>query len=226
MNGYEELWEKFRRERRLEFGGHTDPDWQDGHNLSASFMIPVDADGIRERLTPLREALRPFPFVSLHPDHFMHITLLLPGFLVSEPKSEGELSHGRMEELANEAREALAGFPPFSAELRNLNAFPGAVFVEVHDRGEMVELREVIRARCGLSEPPGPPHLTVAYIQAPDDAPAPEAFVRTIERLRDRPVGELWVDRVELTLIDLGEEYPEPETFAEIPLGGQSASQE
>lgn len=220
------MWEKFRQERRLEFGGHTDPDWQDGHNLSASFMVPIDADAIREGLKPLREALRPFPFVSLHPDHFMHITLLLPGFVVSEPKGKGELSPGRMEELASEARDALAGFLPFSAELRNLNAFPGAVFVEVHDRGELEELREAIRARCGLAEPPGPPHLTVAYIQAPNDTPAPEAFVRTIERYREKPVGELRVDRVELTLLDLGEEYPEPETFAEVPLGEQPASQD
>ncbi|QIN77792.1 hypothetical protein GBA65_03860 [Rubrobacter marinus] len=71
---------------------------------------------------------------------------------------------------------------------------------------------------------PGPPHLTVAYIQAPDGTPAPEAFVREIERFRDAPVGELRVDRVELTLLGLDEEYPEPETFAALPLGGRPAS--
>lgn len=222
MTEYEELWQKFRRERRLEFGGHTDPQWQDGHDLSASFVVPVRAESIREGLEPLREALRPFPFVSLHPDRFMHITLLLPGFLVRRPNDDDELSPRRLRELASEAREVLAGLPPFTAELRNLNAFPGAVFVEVHDRGKVVELREAIRKRCGLEEPPGPPHLTIAYIKAPDDSPAPEPFVEAIERNRDRPVGELRVERVDLTLLDLGEEYPEPETFARLPLGGRS----
>ena len=219
MDNFEKLWQKFRQERRLEFGGHTDPEWSDGHNLSASFLVPVESEAIRKALNPLREALRPFPFISLHPDHFMHVTLLLPGFLVREPKARNELSCDRLKEMASEAREALAGFQPFSAELRNLNAFPGAVFVEVHDRGKLGELREAIRQRCGLAEPPGPPHLTLAYIQAPDDSPAPEPFVRTIESHRDVPIGELRVDRVDLTLLDLGEEYPKPETFAELPLG-------
>ncbi len=218
MNAYEESWQKFRQERRLEFGGHTDPEWQNGHDLSASFVVPVETDRIREALEPLREALQPFPFVSLHPDHFMHITLLLPGFVVREPKTEDELSPGRLGELASEAREALAGFSPFWVNLRNLNAFPGAVFVEVHDGGKLEELREAVRKRCGLAEPPGPPHLTLAYIHAPDGTPAPKPFVRVIERHRDKPVGELLVDRIELTLLDLGEEYPEPETFAVLPL--------
>lgn len=216
------MWEKFRRERRLECGGHTDPEWREGHDLSASFVVPVEAETIHESLKPLREAIRPFPFVSLHPDHFMHVTLLLPGFLVRDPKAKDELSCGRMKELASEAREVLAGFEPFSVELRNLNAFPAAIFVEVHDRGELRKLREAIRERCGLSQPPGPPHLTVAYIQAPDDTPAPEPFVETLERNRDVTVGELRVDRVELTLLDLGEEYPKPETFATLPLGDHS----
>ena len=222
MEGYGELWEKFRRERRLGSGGHTNPEWQNGEALSVSFLIPVEGEEILNRLEPLRAALRPFPFVSLHPDHFMHITLLLPGFLVREPEDEGEWSRAGLEELASCAREALAGFPPFSAELRNLNAFPGAVFVEAHDRGRIGKLREAIRARCRLAEPPGPPHLTLAYIKLPDYTPAPDGFVEAIERCRDRRVGDLRVDRVELTLLDLNEGYPEPETFATVRLGGSS----
>ena len=222
MDGYEELWRKFRRDRRLEPGGHTNPEWQDGHGLSVSFLIPVEAGNALEGLRPLQEALKPFPFVSLHPDHFMHITLLLPGFLVQEPEADDELSPDRLEELASGAREALADFPPFPAELRNLNAFPGAVFVEVHDGGMIGGLREAVRVRCGLAKPPGPPHLTVAYIKVPEDRAAPDAFVEAVGRYRDRYVGEIEVNCVELTLLDLKKEYPEPQTVATIWLGGGS----
>lgn len=218
MDGYEELWAKFCRERRLDFEEQAGPESQDG--LSVSFLIPVEAEGILDGLKPLREVLRPFPFVSLHPDHFMHITLLLPGFLVREPETEDQLSPGRLEELASEARGVLADFPPFSADLRNLNAFPGAAFVEVHDQGRVGELREAIRTRCGLAEPLGSPHLTLAYIQAPDGKLASDAFVEAIGRCRDRRVGEIRVDRVDLTLLDLKEEYPKPEKFATILLDG------
>ncbi len=221
MEGYAQVWERFRSERRLEFGGHTDPAWNNGHALSASFMVPVDAVAIRDRLEPLRDALRPFPFVSLHPDRFLHVTLLLLGFVVPEPGSEKEVSRERLRELESGAQEALRGFPAFPVELANLNAFPGAVFIEAHDGGMLRRLRDAICEGCGISPPPGPPHLTIAYVQAPDGSPAPEEFVATVERYRDWPVGEIVVEGVELTLLNLvAAEYPKPETLAKIPLEG------
>jgi 2'-5' RNA ligase len=216
--GYDEVWERFVRERRLEFGGHTDPGWRDGHALSASLVIPVEASRLREGLEPLREALRPFPFVSLHPDHFLHVTLLFLGFLVEEPRKGNEVSRGSLREIEGRARRVLAGFPAFTVRLANLNAFPAAAFVEVHE-GEMLDgLRDALCDGCGLKKPSGPPHLTLAYFHAPDGAPAPEELVSAVARYRDWPVGELEVERVELTTLDLRLEYPAPEVMAEIPL--------
>ncbi len=220
MEAYGRVWERFVRDRRLEFGGHMDPEWQDGHSLSASLMIPVDASRLRERLEPLREALRPFPFVSLHPDHFAHVTVVLLGFLVEEPEEKGEVSRERLGRIEVSAREAVEDFPAFAIGLANLNAFPGAAFVEVHDGGMLERLREVLSVGCGLEKPEGPPHLTLAYFHAPDGTPVPEALISAIEPYRDWPVGEVTVDEVELTLLDLGTDYPEPETLARIPLGG------
>jgi RNA 2',3'-cyclic 3'-phosphodiesterase len=218
VDAYDEVWERFVRERRLEFGGHTDPEWREGHSLSASFVIPVEASRFRERLEPLRDALRPFPFVSLHPDHFLHITLLPLGFLVEEPEREDEVSRERLREIEASARRTLSGFPAFTVRLANLNAFPGAAFVEVHDGGMLDRLRAALCDSCGLKKPSGPPHLTIAYSHAPDDTPAPEALISTIARYRDWPVGELAVEYVEMTLLDLRLEYPEPGVLARLPL--------
>jgi len=218
MGGYAEVWEWFVRERRLEFGGHMDPAWSEGHTLSASFMIPVPASRFRERLEPLREALRPFPFASLHPDHFMHITLLLLGFLVEEPEEEGEVSRERLAEIEAIASPVLSGFPAFSVRLANMNAFPGAAFVEVHGDGMLDRLRDALCAGCGLQRPSGPPHLTLAYFHARDGTPPPEELVAAIARYRAWDIGELAVEGVEMTLLDLRLDYPEPGTLAEIPL--------
>ena len=218
MEDYERVWERFVRDRRLEFGGHTDPEWQDGHALSASLLVPFDAQRFRERLEPLRDALRPFRFVSLHPDHFMHVTLVLLGFVVEEPKEKGEVSRERLGRIEADAREALADFPAFPVRLANLNAFPGAAFVEAHDDGMLDALRGALALGCGLEKPEGPPHLTLAYFQAPDGTPVPDALISTIERYRDWPVGEITVDEVEMTMLDLSTDYPEPETLARIPL--------
>jgi RNA 2',3'-cyclic 3'-phosphodiesterase len=218
MDEYERVWERFVRERRLEFGGHMDPAWQEGHKLSASLMVQVDAARFHERLEPLREALRPFPFVSLHPDHFMHITLVLLGFLVDEPGEEDEISRGRLQEIEHSARTALSDFPAFTVRLANLNAFPGAAFIEAHDGGMLDRLRDALSVGCGLKKPPGPPHLTISYFQAPDGTEAPEELISAVVRYRDWPVGQMIVENVEMTLLDLRSDYPEPRTLAWIPL--------
>jgi 2'-5' RNA ligase len=215
---YDEVWERFVCERRLEFGGHTDPEWREGHALSASLVIPVQESRFRERLEPLRDALRSFPFVSLHPDHFLHITVLFAGFVVEKPERENEVSWVRLEEIEASARHNLSDFPAFTFRLANLNAFPGAAFVEVHE-GEMLDsLRRALCEACGLEKPSGPPHLTLAYFHAPDGTPAPEDLIRAIARYRDWPVGELAVEYVDITVLDLRIEYPEPKVLARMKL--------
>src|SRR5918997_5171617 len=199
MEEYESVWERFVGERRLEFGGHKDPAWQDGHRYSASLVVPGEAWRFRGPLDPLREALRPFPFVSLHPDHFMHITLVLLGFLVEKPKEAGEVSRERLEEIEASARLALSGFPAFPVRLANLNAFPGAAFVEVQDDGMLDRLRDTLCASCGLQRPQGPPHLTLAYFHAQDGTPPPEELATTIARYRDWEIGTFAVESVEMT---------------------------
>jgi RNA 2',3'-cyclic 3'-phosphodiesterase len=219
MEEYESVWGRFVRGRRLEFGGYKDPAWQGGYRFSASLVVPGEASRFRGRLEPLREALRPFPFVSLHPDYFMHITLILLGFLVDEPEKNNEVSRERLLEIEQRARAALSDFPTFAVELANLNAFPGAAFVEVHDGGMLDELRATLSVGCGLKKPSGPPHLTLAYFQAPDGTEAPKELVSAIARYRHWPIGEIKVNNVEMTLLDLRSDYPEPETLARIGLG-------
>ena len=216
MGSYEDIRKSFSSDRRLEFGGYMDPGWQGGHSLSACFVVPVEVSRFRERLEPLKEALRPLPYVSLHPDHFMHITLLLLGFLVQEPEDEGDISRERLTEIEGCARGSLAGFPSFPVRLANLNAFPGAAFIETHDEGMFEKLRQEVCRGCGLKSPSGLPHLTLAYFQAPNGTEAPEEIISTIDRYKDWPVGKILVDRVELTVLNLREEYPKTETLAEI----------
>jgi RNA 2',3'-cyclic 3'-phosphodiesterase len=218
MEDYGLVWERFAHKRRLEFGGYMDPAWQGGHRLSASLIVPGEASRFHERLEPLREALSPFPFVSLHPDHFMHVTLVFLGFLVDEPEEEDEVSRERLQEIEERARNALSDVPAFTVRFANLNAFPGAAFIEAHDGGALDSLRDALCASCGLKKPQGPPHLTIAYFQAPDGTYAPEELISTVARYRDWPIGEILVDNVEMTLLDLRLDYPEPETLARIPL--------
>lgn len=220
MEEFERVWDKFSSERRLEFGGHTDPAWKGAHSVSACLILPVDTEKLAERLEPLRRALRPFPFVSLHPDHFMHITLTCAGFVVDEPKQEGEVSWKSLEEIGARARASLSGVSPFRLTLANMNAFPGAAFVEARDGGgRLGGLCGALEKVPGLSKPPGLTHLTLAYFHAPEGAKAPDALISAIKKYREWPVGEIEVSEVKISLLDLRAEYPKPETMTRIPLG-------
>ena len=220
MEDYARVWRDFVSGDSLEFGGHMDPAWQGGHTLSASFIVPIDTSALKERLEPLREALRGMPFVSLHPDHFMHVTLLPLGFLVPEPEEKNEISPGRLAEVEAQARQAMNDFPSFEIELANLNAFPGAAFVEAYDEGMLKELRNRLCEGFGMKPMPGTPHLTLAYFQAPDGTPMPEGLVASIQKFRVWPVGKVPVSQIDLTLLDLHADYPDPERIARIPLQG------
>lgn len=195
-----------------------DPEWQDGHTLSASLIVPVDIEPLRPRIEPLRETLEGMPFVSLHPDHFMHITLLLLGFLVPDPEKENEISPGRLSEVETASKKILANFPAFHLELANLNAFPGAAFIEVYDGGRLDELRDALCTGCGFKAADSLPHLTLAYFHAPNGSPAPGELVSGLAGFRRWPVGEILVEHVDLTLLDVNSEYPEPELLARMPL--------
>lgn len=220
MEDYTRVWRNFVSGGSLEFGGHMDPGWQCGHTLSASFIVPIDTFGLKERLEPLREALRVMPFVSVHPDHFMHVTLLPLGFLVPEPEDKNEISPERLAEVEAKARRATTDFPPFEIELANLNAFPGAAFIETYDEGMLKELRNHLCEGFGMKPMPGTPHLTLAYFQAPDGTQMPEGLVASIQKFRVWPVGKVPVSQIELTLLNLQADYPEPERIARLPLQG------
>jgi hypothetical protein len=79
-------------------------------------------------------------------------------------------------------------------------------------------LRRALCEACGLEKPSGPPHLTLAYFHAPDGTPAPEDLIRAIARYRDWPVGDLAVEYVDITVLDLRIEYPEPKVLARMKL--------
>lgn len=182
-------------------------------------MIPVEVKGIEGGISAARDALRPFPFVSLHPDHFMHISLVIVGFVTDEPGGPNEFSKENLAELAELAKEVVAGFGEFRLKLANLGAFPSAAFIEAYDEaGEIDKLRRSLFVCCGLEGKPGPPHLTLAYFTVKEKTNAPPALIEAIEPLRNRTFGSFTVRHVDLTLLDLTEEYAKPEIFARLPL--------
>lgn len=222
MEEFQKAWDRFSSERVLEFGGHTDASWKGSHPVSACLVLPVDDSKFRDRLEPLRDALRPFPFVSLHPDHFMHITLAPIGFPVDEPDLEDEISWDDLARIEEKARAVLSKMSHFPLALANLNAFPAAAFVEVYDEsGNLGKLCDKLREIPGLEKTSSLPHLTLAYFHALEGAEAPDALISAIEKYREWEVAEISAKEVKISLLDLESgKYPHPESQARIKLSG------
>jgi len=119
----------------------------------------------------------------------------------------------------------LAEVPAFEIELGGVNAFESAVFVEVHSRGRLFELRQHIRRVGGqaltrLDPLPGYLfHLTLGYF----DRTASVARVReAIQPLRQRMTARVRVDEVVLVELPTDQRvaYPQFEPLRRFPMHG------
>lgn len=216
---YKRIWSAFGYYPEVADGRHDTPDWHDAPGAFAICLIRVPARMLQPSLDELRSGLSAFPFVRLHPDHFLHITLQELGFLTETPKQPDEVSPGRLHEFVTGATAALADAIPFDLRLGGANSFQDATFLDVHDRGQCSRMHARLRELAAVPTQPKYayiPHCTVAHYTRNVAAPG---LGETIAQWRDRRFGSFTVFGLEVVSLDLSEPYPCLTTIAEIPLG-------
>jgi len=60
--------------------------------------------------------------------------------------------------------------------------------------------------------------LLQRMVEGTQEEPAPAGLISAIARYRDWPVGEFAAESVEMTLLELRLDYPEPAVLAKMPL--------
>jgi 2'-5' RNA ligase len=215
---YRRIWQSFRQFREVEDGRHDTDAWRAQDGIFAGCIVRVPAEALKPALDELRDALRPTPFVRLHPDHFLHIMLQEIGFVCAEPKHRNEWSADRLDEFVTAATAAVAEAPSFDLRLGGANAFQDAVFLDAHDRGACARLHTRLHELAALSTVSRfayLPHSTVAHFtdrQPIGNLPA------IIAQFRDRRFGTFRVSQVHVATLRLDEPYPALETHAVLPL--------
>ncbi|MFM9108059.1 MAG: 2'-5' RNA ligase family protein [Chloroflexota bacterium] len=211
------VWQAFRTFGHVEDGRHDTGDWRSREGVFALAAIRVPAAALQPGLDELRAALAGFPFVRLHPDGFLHITLQELGFVVDRPARPDEISPTRLEEFIESAATVSAARGPVDLALVGANSFQDAVFLDVHDRdalaalqARLFDLAAIPRARTFAYLP----HCTIAHYTA--EAPSTH-LAATIGRFRDRPFGAFTASRIEVLTLRLDEPYPPFETVAVLP---------
>lgn len=217
---YRRIWQTFRTLRQVADGRHDTADWRSRGGVYAVCLIRVPAEALQPELDRCRAALAAFPFVRIHPDGFLHISLQELGFVCDRPSRPDEISPHRLDEFAIAAAAAVGERPSFEVVLGGANSFEDAVFLEVHDGGLCAPLHARLFELAAIPRAPQfayLPHSTIAHYCA--EAPSAH-LVAALMPWRTVAFGRFTVDRVEIATLRLDEPYPPFDPFAIIPLHG------
>jgi 2'-5' RNA ligase len=216
---YRRIWQRFRTFERLADGRHDTADWRSHDAVYAVCVVRVPSAAIRSTLDACRSGLVEYPFVRVHPDDFLHISLQELGFVCDKPGRLDEISPVRLEEFATAAAGPIAEHAPFEIVLGGVNSFQDAAFLDVHDRGRCARLHTRLFELAAVSRAPRfayLPHTTIAHYTA--DAPI-DGLVARLAQWRDARFGAFRATQVEIVTLRLDEPYPPLEPYAIIPLG-------
>lgn len=174
---------------------------------------------IAPEIADVRRALRSLPFVRLHPDHVLHITIQELGFLSDAPKHRDEFRLDRLEEFIAMSERPISDFAPFEITVGGVNSFTDAAFLDVHDNGWLSRIHRRLREFAILpvdSRYPYLPTLTVAhYVESAPIGRLPAI----LSEWRDTGFGSFTVTNVDIVLLKPTEAYPDLEVTHSFTLG-------
>lgn len=214
-------WRRFLRERRIRSTYTTFAQRSKGRKRFLSVILPVRDERIIARVQRIQSRLAHLPILDLHPPHTLHLTVRALGFLVPQPSAADEIDLVDLRRLKTALREAASLIAPFDIELRRINSWDTAPFVEAHTRGEILELRATIITHTpflrDFSYIGGfVPHLSIGYYNT--DAQA-DAAIEALCPLRYRKPGCLRSDVIRLVEGQADDLHAPFEVLEEIPLG-------
>jgi 2'-5' RNA ligase len=215
---FRRVWQTFRTFDRVADGRHDTADWRSNTGDYAVCIVRIPPGAIAAELEPVRKVLAVRPFVRIHPDHFLHITLQELGFLCDRPGRADEISPARLDEFVEAAARPVALTRPFEIDLGGINSFQDAAFLDIHDHGHCAKLHARLHelaavphmARYGYL-----PHSTIAHYTA--DRPI-DGLAGALAPWRDTLFATFRVTQVEVVTLHRDETYPSLEPYAVIPL--------
>jgi RNA 2',3'-cyclic 3'-phosphodiesterase len=206
---YRRVWQNLRQVTHVTDGRHDTAEWRAHRGDFALCCVRIPASAISPLIEDVRDVLRRYPFVRLHPDHFLHIPVQELGFLTDRPQGREDLTPARLREIIAQAEVPISDFAPFPITLGGVNSFVDAAFLDVHDNGWLGRIHR--RLLDFVAIPPDQrfsylPQVTIAHYtgRAPiDNLPA------ALAPWRDQPFGGFRVTSIDIVRIRTDEPYPD-----------------
>lgn len=215
---FRRVWQTFRTFDRVADGRHDTADWRSHAGDYAVCIVRIPAGAVAGTLAPVRQVLAERPFVRIHPDHFLHITLQELGFLCDKPGRPDEITPERLDEFVDAAARPVALTRPFEIGLGGVNSFQDAAFLDVHDRGQCARLHARLHELAAvphMARYAYLPHSTIAHYT--EDRPI-DGLAGALAPWRDTRFATFRVTQVEVVTLRRDQTYPTLEPFAVIPL--------
>ncbi|MGI8483644.1 MAG: 2'-5' RNA ligase family protein, partial [Thermomicrobiales bacterium] len=222
VEAYRRIWENFQQADEVEDGRHDTEDWRARNTTFALCCIRVPLGALNEEFDQVRDVLRGFPFVRLHPNAFLHIPIQELGFLSTEPHARDEINNAGLEGFCGVAQIPIAEFPSIRIKVTGINSFLDAPFLEITDGASLSRIQRRL-LDITLVQPntryPYLPHITIGHYTEEE---AIGDLAAAIAPWRDVVFGEFEVTEIDVVTFSTNEAYPALIEFQRLPLGTSS----
>jgi 2'-5' RNA ligase len=215
------IWEN-RYQSPIIMENWTDNDWAKGRTEYLVFLVKVNDQSIKTRVTATQEKLAEYRCIDPFPLDYLHLTVKETGLFLTEEKTvDDEITRDGLKHLIDVAREIIKQYELFEIKLERLNNFKSVVCVEGHDGGVIRNINKNLREQLGIKslshDPKFLPHMSIVQYQSTEDY---QELIHYLEKVRDTQIGTLAVDRVMLVSahLPISGKYPRIETIEEFPL--------
>lgn len=194
-DAYKDLRVNFKKRGETKIFGPFD-DWTKGRSFYYSFLIKVEDRKVVKKIVEAQERLKRFPFISLHPPHFFHISLKALGFWDTAKKFDDSLDQKDVDRWVAKAEKVATQVNSFDLVIKGLNSFANSTVCQLHDEsGNLLRLISGLEGKMFDEKKSRIPHLTVGYYT---EAEKNGALVEQLKKLKDFEMGTLQVDRFQL----------------------------
>jgi 2'-5' RNA ligase len=218
---YRRIWQHLRQVSSVADGRHDTEEWRGKQGDFVMCCVRIPSDALSSSLDQVRETLRTFPYVRIHPKSFLHITVQELGFLTDEPRRRGGITREWLDEFIGQAENPIGEYAPFTISLGGINSFVDAVFLDVHDGGWLSRIHG--RLIDFVSVPPSNryAYLPIATIGHYTESAPIGNLVAALTPWRDQIFGRFRAESIDIVKLRTGVPYPDMELIHRFELGRQ-----
>lgn len=218
---YRRVWQHLRQVPSVADGRHEIEEWRSERGDLIMCCVRIPSEALSSSLDRVREVLRQFPYVRIHPTSFLHIPVQELGFLTDEPRRRGDITREWLDEFIGQSETPIGEYPPFTVALGGVNSFVDAAFLDVHDDGWLSRIQGRL-----IDFVPIPPSTRYAYLPVATIAHYTQSapighLAAALTPWRDQIFGTFPVASIDIVKVRTGVPYPDLENIHQFELGRQ-----